>query len=191
MSANTTNAFQSTSHNPAKVASPSNDLADTINQLKLDPPASGGTATPDRASSTDDKSVAQTNTDKTDKPNKVKPDKTTSPKKAAKKATKSSRSTPKQGSLLPEPSMTIDEAIAAEMPVDNLDVLVKEWSKYNEQQALLRAKAASEALANSVEARRQAGFDKILALMDKLGLTRSEVRTYLATPEAQRRGKSK
>lgn len=88
--------------------------------------------------------------------------------------------------------MTIDEAITANTPPLELDALLRQWSKYNEQQALLRAKADSEAMARSIEARRRELADQLLAHADKLGISMAEARKIFATTaEAQRSGKSK
>lgn len=178
MSATNPSAFQSNSPSPAKVSSPSNDLTDTIDQLKLDPLASGRPATPARANSTD-KSTARTTGKR-------------APTKKAAKSSRPARPSSKQSNLIAKPAQTIDEAIASNTRPEELDALLREWSKYNEQQALLKAKADSEALAKSVEARRRVLADKLLAYADSLGITVAAARKIFADElEAQRRGKSK
>lgn len=178
MSANTPSAFQSNSPSPAKVSPATNYLADTIDQLKLDPPASGGTATPARASSTDKPTTRTTGK--------------RAPTRKAAKSSRPARPASKQSTLLAKPALTIDEAIASNTPPEELDALLREWSKYNEQQALLKAKADSEALAKSVEARRRVLADKLLAYADSLGITVAAARKIFADElEAQRRGKSR
>lgn len=143
--------------------SPIPNLDDTVTQLNLD------------TQTTDNK--AKGKRPKTSKSGKRRP---------------SARTPTKRGALLAAPSRTIDDAIADGAPPKELDALLKEWSEYNTQQALLRAKTETEALANAIEARRRAIADELLKLADGYGISMGEARKIFdEARQAQRSGKLK
>lgn len=117
-------------------------------------------------------------------------------KQASSKASSKKKSTgkpaAKRGTLLAKPSQTIDAAIAAAMPVQKLDELLKEWTAYNLQQAVLQAKAEAATLADAIAGRRRSIAEALLAYADQQGVTIAEARKMFDEAlEAERSGKSK
>ncbi len=115
----------------------------------------------------------------------------TKPKSAARKkgVTKSAA---KRKALLEQPPQTIEEAIAAGVPPKELDALLKAWSDFNLQQAQLKVKAESAALANAISERRRKIADELLKYADGYGISIAEARNIFAEAlEAQRSGKLK
>lgn len=148
-----------------------NDVSGTETMLKL-PPVEAST-TPDK---TDAEAITET----------PKPKRTGKKKTATKKPKVVATKTEAQaGTELTQPQ-SIDDAIAAGMKPKDLDDLVKAWGKYNLQEAARQAKATTEALANSVQARRRKIFDELLKIADDYGLTPSEAKKAFEKKRASR-----
>lgn len=111
--------------------------------------------------------------------------------KKASKRNASGKSAVKRRALLPQPSQTVEEAIAAGVPLKKLDELLRTWSKYNLQQAQLKAKAEAEALAKSIEDRRRNVADELLKVADSLGISVSEARKMFASACSEHGGKKR
>lgn len=121
----------------------------------------------------------------------AKVDKPTKPKKATKKKA-STKPAAKRGTPLPQPSQTIEEAIAARVPTKKLDALLKEWGKYNLQQATIKAKADTDLLVASIKDRRRRIADELLKIADGYGISMAEAKNILAEAlDAERSGKLK
>lgn len=111
--------------------------------------------------------------------------------KKASKRNASGKSAVKRRALLPQPPQTVEEAIAAGVPLKKLDELLRSWSKYNLQQAQLKAKAEAEALAKSIEDRRRNIADELLKVADSLGISVSEARKMFASARSVHGGKKR
>jgi len=112
--------------------------------------------------------------------------------KSAPKKKGGTKSAAKRSALLEQPSQTIDAAIAAGMPPKDLDALLKAWSDFNMQQAQLKVKADTAALATAINDRRRKIADELLKYADGYGISIAEARNIFADAlEAQRSGKLK
>lgn len=118
---------------------------------------------------------------------KEKAPKTKGKKKTSTKKASATKPGAKSNTELTQPQ-SIDDAIASGMKPKDLDDLVKAWGKYNQQEAARQAKATTEAMASSVQARRRQIADELLKLADGYGISMSEARNIFEEARAAEKG---
>lgn len=83
----------------------------------------------------------------------------------------------KKGEPVPEPEMSVEDAIKAGRPAVEVEALLKAWGKYNLDKARQEAKRATEALAKAAEEGRRKVAEELLNLADGYGLSMAEARS--------------
>lgn len=113
------------------------------------------------------------------------------PKKATKKKATNKPSS-KRGAHVAQPTKSVEDALKEGMPSQQLEALLKEWARFNLQEARIQAKAATEALTKVAEAGRRKIADELLKLADGYGISMDDAKAIFAEAlEAKRSGRIK
>jgi predicted DNA-binding protein (UPF0251 family) len=100
---------------------------------------------------------------------------TSKPVKPAKKQTAPKPSS-KRGALATKPTRSVQDAIKEGVPAKELEALLKDWAKFNLQEARQQAKAATEAMAMVAEQGRRKIADELLKLADGYGISMDDAK---------------
>ena len=82
----------------------------------------------------------------------------------------------KRGALATKPTRSVQDAIKEGVPAKELEALLKDWAKFNLQEARQQAKAATEAMAKVAEQGRRKIADELLKLADGYGISMDDAK---------------